>query len=181
MHKLAMKTVSETIYAVECWGYRGRNKSGNFRGLRRTLKWRAHALNTVVTAGLNKLLDATFKTGLAAPSWFVGLKGVGAVDPADTMAGGHGGWAELTDYSETYRQAFTPGTISAGSVSNAAAKAIVTASGSMTVAGLFLVDEHTKGGATGTLYGAANFTEGNRAMVTGDALSITATLTAASA
>lgn len=34
------------------------------------LLWTARAKNRVVTAGLNKLLDATFKTGLASPSWY---------------------------------------------------------------------------------------------------------------
>ena len=37
--------------------------------------WEETAFNRVVTAGLNKLLDATFKTGLTTPAWYVGIVG----------------------------------------------------------------------------------------------------------
>jgi|SRR5882672_7803762 len=39
------------------------------------LKWEDDAYNRVVTVGLNKLLDATFKTGLATPAWYIGIVG----------------------------------------------------------------------------------------------------------
>jgi hypothetical protein len=157
-----------TVYEAVCRDATGR------------IKWVATAHNIVVTAGLNKLLDATFKTGLAAPLWYVGLKSTGTPDPADTMAS-HVTWTELTAYDEAARPAWTPGAISAGSVSNTGAKARFTASGNMTILGLFLTDIATKAGATGTLYGAADFSEGTRTMVDNDTLDVTATLTAAAA
>lgn len=52
-------------YEIECL-----DKDGN-------LKWKEDFDNLVPTVGLNKFLDATLKTGLAAPSWFVGLKNNG--------------------------------------------------------------------------------------------------------
>lgn len=39
------------------------------------LLWEETAYNRVVTVGLNKLLDATFKTGLTTPLWYVGIVG----------------------------------------------------------------------------------------------------------
>jgi hypothetical protein len=50
------------------------------------LKWEATAKNRVVTAGLNKLLDATFKTGLTTPAWYIGLVGSGITDGAITAS-----------------------------------------------------------------------------------------------
>lgn len=44
------------------------------------LEWEAETYNRVVTAGLNKLLDATFKTGLTTPAWFIGLVGASITD-----------------------------------------------------------------------------------------------------
>ena len=144
------------------------------------VKWIAHATNLVVTAGLNKLIDACFKTGLAAPAWYLGLKSTGTPAAADTMAS-HATWTELIAYDEAARPAFTAGTVSAGSVSNTAAKARFTASGNMSVLGLFMTDVSTKEGTTGTLYGAADFAEGSRTMVNDDTLDVTATVSAAAA
>jgi hypothetical protein len=155
----------ETYYDVVC-----RDKDGNF-------KWRATIENLVVTAGLNKIIDACFKTGLASPAWYLGLKSSGTPSAGDTM-GTHATWTELTAYAEAARPTWTPGTVSSGSLSNSASKARFTANGSMTVLGLFMADNSTKGGGTGTLYGAGDFTEGSRTMVSSDTLDVTATVTA---
>lgn len=228
---------SETVYEVECRGPDGE------------LKWIERCHNRVVTTGLNKLLDATFKTGLAAPAWYIGLVGASIIDAAitsgaaaltsasnpfvaadagraiivrgaaaanadlvttilsytsagavtlaanagttvagqsalwDARAGdtsaAHGPWAEVTAYSEANRQAFTAGTPAAGSVDNTAARAVFTCNANNTLlGGLFLIDNNTKGGATGTLYGMAPFsTVGFRQINSGDTLTVTATLT----
>src|SRR3990170_2910372 len=105
--------------------------------------------NLIVTAGLNKILDACFKTGLAAPAWYVGLKDTGTPDPADTMAS-HASWAWIDNYTGD-RQAFTPGSISGGSVSNSASKAVFPITGDDTIYGCGLCDSAT--GDTGVLYG----------------------------
>ena len=150
-----------TRYRVECRGPDGR------------LKWDDEFDNLVVTAGLNKLLDATFKTGLASPAWYVGLKGAGTAVLADTSSS-HAAWAEVTGYGEATRQAFTPGTIAAGSVDNSASKAVFSINATATVAGAFLIDSSTKGGTTGTLYGAGDFAS-SRPVISGDTLSVTVT------
>jgi hypothetical protein len=155
----------EHYYHVECW------RNGQ-------LLWEERFKNLVVTAGRNKYLDATLKTGLAAPSWFVGLiTGPGAGNTyaaADTM-GSHAGWAEDTGYSNATRPAFTPGTIASGSVDNSAAKASFSINATVTIAGSFMADNSTKGGTTGTLLGEGNFTGGDRAAVNGDTLNVTVT------
>lgn len=50
-----------TRFDVECIGPDGK------------VKWKDTCYNRVVTTGLNKLLDATFKTGLTTPAWYVGI------------------------------------------------------------------------------------------------------------
>jgi hypothetical protein len=153
-------------YEVECF-----DKDGN-------LKWHDEFDNLVVTAGLNKYLDATLKTGLASPSWFVGLvTGPGSGNTyaaADTMAS-HAGWAENTSYAAGTRPAFTPGSIAAGSVDNSAAKASFAINASITLAGSFMADNSTKGGSTGTLLGVGNFTGGDRTAVNTDVINVTLT------
>jgi hypothetical protein len=154
-------------YTVECYSSDGK------------LKWIDGFENLVVTAGLNKYLDATLKTGLATPAWYVGLKGTGTVAAGDTMAS-HAGWSEITPYSDSARPTYTPGTISSGSVDNSASKAVFNINASTTVYGCFMADNSTKGGTTGTLLGAGDFSA-SRAVVSGDTLNVTVTCTAAAA
>lgn len=153
-------------YDVECFGPDGQ------------LKWRESFDNLVTTAGKNKYLDATLKTGLAAPAWYVGLV-VGPTETdynaADTMAS-HAGWAETVAYSNGTRPAFTPGAVSAGSVDNSASKAVFNINGTATVSGAFMADESTKSGATGTLLGVGAFSA-DRSVLSGDTLNVTITCT----
>ena len=65
---------AETYYMAEAY-----NRQGRFL-------WRAFAKNRVVTAGLNELLDATFKTGLASPAWYVGVCPATITDAAITAS-----------------------------------------------------------------------------------------------
>ncbi len=69
---LLASVAMETFYHIECRDVRGK------------LKWIEEAKNRVVTVGLNKLLDATFKTGLTSPAWYIGLVGPGVTDGAIT-------------------------------------------------------------------------------------------------
>lgn len=154
-------------YRVECYGADGR------------LKWVDGFENLVVTAGLNKYLDATLKTGLTTPAWYVGLKGTGTAVAGDTMAS-HAGWSEITPYSDANRPTWTAGTISAGSVDNSASKAVFNINATSTVFGCFMADNNTKAGTTGTLLGAGDFSA-SRAVVSGDTLNVTVTCSATAA
>jgi hypothetical protein len=138
------------------------------------LKWEDGFKNLVVTTGRNAYLDATLRTGLSSPLWYVGLKGTGTVVAGDTAAS-HPGWAELTNYSQTNRPQWVAGTISNGSLANSSA-AVFTINASGTVAGAMMINNNTKGGTTGTLLSAGNFTTA-RNVENGDTLNITITCT----
>lgn len=164
-----------TLYEVEC-----RGPDGN-------IKWVAHAQNTVVNVGLDDVLDKYFKGSAYTAAWYVGLTdGTPTVAAGDTMAS-HAGWVEVgsaspTQYSEANRPTLTLGTVSGQSVDNSAAKASYSiVVNSTTIGGAFVVTDNTKGGTSGTLYGAAAFTGGDKTADNGDTLNVTVTLTAASA
>ena len=178
---IAFGVKAATLYNVECWDKWIRSKTGKILRERKkpVLKWKDDFWNIVVTVGLNKLLDATFKSGLTSPTWYVGLKGTGTMVAGDTMAS-HSGWSEIVPYSDSTRPAFTPGSISSGAVDNSASKAVFNINSSSTVYGCFLADNSTKSGTTGTLYGGGDF-GASRSVVNGDTLNVTVTLTQATA
>ncbi len=163
-----------TTYIVECFKPDG------------TLRWVAHAKNTVVNVGLDDVLDKYFKGSAYTAAWYVGLTdGTPTVAAGDTMAS-HAGWVEIgaaspTEYSEANRPTLTLGTVSGQSVDNSASKASYSIQTTVTIGGAFVTTDNTKGGTTGTLYGAAAFTGGDKSAQNGDTLNVTVTLTAASA
>lgn len=140
--------------------------------------WTEEFDNMVVTAGAAKYLDATLKTGLASPLWYVGLKDTGTPVIADIMSS-HTSWATITPYSNSNDPTWTPGTItgtSTVSVDNSASKAVFNINAPDDVYGAFLKDNNTKGGATGTLLGVGNFSAA-RGVISGDTLNVTVTAT----
>jgi len=143
------------------------------------LKWAEDFENLVTTEGLNTLLDATFKTGIVEPAWFVGLVD-GAQDPAYAAADimtSHVGWIENVLYDEEARQDFTAGEIAGGAVDNSDQRAIFTITGDGSIAGCFVTDDAVKEATDGHLYGVGAFTGGARNVETGDTLRVTSTLT----
>jgi hypothetical protein len=148
------------FYVAECY-----DKDGN-------LRWKDEFENIVVTEGRNHYLDATLKTGVASPTWFVGLKNATVAVAADTIASK--GFTELVPYSNATRPAYTPGTISAGSVDNSVSKAVFNINGTSTIGGAFLCNNSTKSGTTGILLGAGEF-GATRAVQNGDTLNVTVT------
>lgn len=149
-------------YKVECFEYAGGPRV-----------WCEEFDNLVTTAGLNKYLDATLKTGLASPLWYVGLKNTGTVVLADTMAS-HGGWTTNTTYSTTPNPAWTPGSVAAGSVDNSGSVAVFTMNGTTTIYGAFLTDNSTVGASTGILLGAGDFGT-PQPVISGNVLNVTIT------
>ena len=142
-------------------------------------KWREKKKNLIVTVGLNHVLSSTFDGGTQNTSWYVGLKGAGTVAAADTM-GSHGGWTENVAYSQAVRQPLTLGTAASGSIDNIGNLATYSINGTATIAGAFITSDNTKSGTAGTLYGAVDFGSA-RSVISGDTLTVTVTLTAASA
>jgi len=142
-------------------------------------KWREKNKNLVTTEGLNHVLSITLDGGTQITAWYVGLAGAGTKAAADTMSS-HSGWAVVVDYSESVRQTLTLGTASSGSIDNTSNKAAFSINGTATVAGAFITSSSTKSGTSGTLYGAVDFSS-SRSVISGDTLTVTVTLTAASA
>lgn len=147
-------------------------------------KWADAHGNTVVTAGRNDILDKYFKGATYTAAWFVGLissVGYSAIAAGDTMAS-HAGWTEAgptnaPNYSQGTRPALAFGTPSAGSLATSAASAFsITATG--TVKGGFVTTVSTKDGTTGILFSAGLFSGGDRAVLNGDTLNVSLTVTA---
>jgi len=156
-------------YVVECF-----DKDGN-------LKWVAETPNLVVNVGLQYMAGVALTSTAQSTTWYLGLYGAAASNnPAagDTM-GTHGGWTEVTDYSEANRPtaSFAAATNANPSVvTNTASKAVFSINATTTVGGAFLVNNNTKGGSTGTLFSAADFqSPGDRSVVSGDILNVTYT------
>lgn len=149
------------------------------------LKWVEEIDNLTVTEGLNDILTQYFKGSSYTATWFVGLidnASFSALAAGDTAAqiGGSNAWIELTAYSESVRQTLTLGSASAGSIDNTASKAVFSINATKVVNGGFVVSNSTKAGTSGKLYGEASFSS-TRSVSSGDTLTVTVTLTAATA
>lgn len=167
-----MSTAKEVItfenhYIVECIGPDGK------------LKWTNEFDNLVTNEGLNDNLDKYLKGSTYTAAFYVGLTdGTPTVNAADTMSS-HAGWTEVTDYSESTREALVLGTVASQSVDNSASKASYSINATATVGGAFITTVSTKGGTTGTLYGVGAFSGGDKSVDNGDTLNVTVTCTAA--
>jgi hypothetical protein len=160
-------------FKMECF-----DKDGN-------LKWSAEEHNLVVNQGLQYMCGTALTSVAQITSWYIGLYGAGASNsPAagDTMSS-HTGWTEVTPYSNATRPACTFATATTANPSvatNSASPASYTINATATVGGAFLVSNSTKGGSTGTLFSAADFSSpGDRSVVSGDTLTVTYTLSLA--
>ena len=156
------------FFVVECF-----DKDGN-------LKWREENHNLVVNVGLQDMNAKYFTGSSYTAAWYIGLYGSGSTNnPAasDTMSS-HAGWTEVTAYSQSTRPACTFGTPTTANPSvatNSASAASFSINGTTTVGGAFLTSNSTKGGSTGTLFSASDFTGGDRSVVSGDTLTVTYT------
>jgi len=161
------------VYHMQCF-----DKDGN-------LKWEAECPNLVVNAGLQDMNNKYFLGSAYTATWYIGLYGSGATNsPAagDTMSS-HAGWTEVVPYSQATRPACTfatPTTANPSVATNSASPAVYSINATSTVGGAFLTSNSTKSGTTGTLYSASDFTSpGDRAVVSGDTLNVTYTLSLA--
>lgn len=142
--------------------------------------WVEECPNLVVMAGLTDSLDKHLKGSGYTATWYVGLtSGTPTFAEGNTMAS-HSGWVEVIPYAGA-RPTLTLGTVVSGSVDNSASKAAYTINATMVVGGAFMVTLPTAGQTSGTLYGGAAFTGGNRSVASGDTLNVTITATATAA
>lgn len=143
------------------------------------LKWVDEAPNLITNEGRFEILDKYFKLAALPAAWYVGIiedTGFSAIANADTLAS-HAGWTECTAYSGN-RKTWTPGSITGtttASVDNSGAVASFAINATKTIKGGFICTVNT--GTSGKLYAAALFSGGDRAVVNGDTLNVTVTIT----
>jgi hypothetical protein len=157
------------VFAIRC-----HDESGN-------LKWEAESHNLVVNVGLKDMNDKYFTGSAYTASWFIGVYGAGASNTpaAGDTAASHAGWTEVTTYSNATRPTATfaaATTADPSVITNSASPASFTINGTTTIGGAFLISNSTKGGTTGVLFSASDFSSpGDRSVVNGDTLTVTYT------
>jgi hypothetical protein len=132
----------------------------------------------VTNEGLNHVLDTQFHGSAAVATWYLGLinnASFSALAAADTLAS-HAGWLEATGYTGN-RPAWTEGAASGQAVTNAATVDFAM-TGTVTIYGLLLAS--VASGSSGVLFCTAAFSGGTQAVVNGDTLKCTLTISAAS-
>ena len=134
--------------------------------------------NIVTAEGLNDLLDNALLAAGDDRSWYVGLF-EGAHLPANADTHAVPGFTEVTVYTPSSRPAWT-GVLGTKQVTNSAAKAVFTLTGSKTITGAFLASTGTQGAGAGVLMASSRFAA-ERVVIATDILNITYTLQAASA
>jgi len=160
-------------YHVVCVG-----EDGNVR-------WEDDIENLVVTVGKNDLLDKYLAGSSYTAAWYMGLvdnTSFTAYAAGDTLAS-HSGWLEVVSGytisgSTTNRATVAWNAASAGSKASTATAFTITASN--TILGCLLTTTQarntTPNGGAGVLLSAGSFSGGSRAVVNGDTLNVTYTL-----
>lgn len=148
--------------------------------------------NGIVNQGKNLLLDVMFHGTSAIGTWYLGLISLAsfsALSSSDTYDT-HAGWIEFTNYTDnanasstTTRPQWTEGAASGQSTTNSSV-VIFDITGSGTVKGVYLVggtNSQTKSNVTmagNYLWATATFTGGDVAVLNGDQLKVTYTVSA---
>jgi hypothetical protein len=145
------------------------------------IKWTAEKHNLVVNVGLKDMNDKYFSGSGYTATWYLGLYGAAASNTpaAGDTAASHSGWTEITPYSNSTRPAATfaaASTADPSVITNAASPAVYNVNATATVGGAFLISNDTKGGTTGILFSAADFSApGDRNVSSGDTITVTYT------
>jgi hypothetical protein len=113
--------------------------------------------NGITDVGIHYALDRFTNVGSpGANTWYAGLvdnAGFTGDSPSDTMAS-HSGWTENQDYSEAVRQTLAFSAAASRTISDSVSFSI---NATVTIRGLFVTSDNTKGGTTGTLFSTALF------------------------
>ena len=148
--------------------------------------WEESFHNTVTTLGKNDVLNKYF-SNTAAGACYLGLissVSYTAIAAGDTMSS-HSGWTEAGNANApTYtspRKTLTAAwaAASSGSMSTSSAQSFaITGSGTLKGAFINIGGSSTIDNTTGLLYSAGLFSGGDRAVINGDTLNVTVTLSA---
>jgi hypothetical protein len=153
--------------------------------------------NGITNEGKNHLLDVHFRGTSAITTWYLGLidltgySALAAADIYDNINQAGNGWDEFSTYTDdanadstVTRPTWTEGAASGQSITNAS-PVIFDITGTGTVKGVFLVggtNAQTKGdhtaGVAHKLWATALFTGGDVAVLNGDQLKVTYTVSA---
>lgn len=136
--------------------------------------------NGVTNAGKNLIWNVMFNGATASSSWYLGLVNgatFSAFAAGDTPAS-HSGWTEFTNYSfptsdTTHRPPWGQGTATGQQITNAS-QVEFDFTGSGTVHGIFVINQNTKDGTSGTIWSTAAF-NADIAVAPGDILKVTYT------
>lgn len=133
--------------------------------------------NAIVDVGLNHILETEFNGGTPITAWYIGLvdnASFSAFANADIMSS-HAGWIEThTTYSQGTRPEWTAGTAAGRAITNASTVDF-SMTGTITIKGIFITSNSTKGSTTGTLWSTAAFAS-NVTANNGDTLKVTYTV-----
>lgn len=157
----AVQALRETQDALASHGWvraEARNAAGD-------LLWVEEGANLIVTTGRNYLLDSGV-TGL-----FMGLidnAGFSAIAATDTLVSK--GWTESSAYSQTARPAVAF-SAAANGVKATSANLVYSINATVSINGVLLATNGTKGGTTGILFAAKSFAA-VRALESGDTLNV---------
>jgi hypothetical protein len=133
------------------------------------------------TEGVNHMLNAEFKGGPQATSWYVGLfEGNYTPTIADVASTFPALATECTTYAEATRVLWVPGTVAAGNLSNSASKAEFTSNANKTLYGGFLSSAAAKNSTSGVLGSIVRFSS-PKSFEVDTVLRVTAGLTLVSA
>jgi len=159
-------------WKLQAWENQAHQLDGRSRPM-----WALEGPNGIVDTGIHHVLDRFNDTAgpeaTLAP-WYAGLidnaSFTGLAD-ADTMAS-HAGWIENQDYSESVRQTLSFAAAASRSISDSVSFSI---NATVTIEGLFVASDSTKGGTSGTLFSTAQFASAP-ALVSGNTLTANYTL-----
>jgi hypothetical protein len=133
--------------------------------------------NAIVDEGLNDILNVMFNSGTQTATWYIGLvdnAGFTGFANSDTMAT-NPGWDESTAYTEANRVAWGAGAAASRAITNATT-ADFNINATVTLHGIFITSDNTKGGTAGKLWSTAAFAS-NVTANNGDTLKITYSVT----
>lgn len=137
--------------------------------------------NIVTNEGLTSSVSVTLCNYSQITSWYLGIfEGDYTPSATDTAAGFATNATECTAYQESARPSFVPEEPTGPSCTNINNKAVFTFNQNKTIYGAFLISSRTKGGVSGKLMSAAQFSTGPKSVTPTDQLLITYTYNLAS-